>query len=126
MSLELPSVAMKQLPSRGAPERSVEGWTEFSALEWNALVNRARALIQALRVCQGDRALGDPCRNCPMGGADSGGQASSSVASCRPGFRAIEHRLAHLANQGTPSQRQQLRRTVDSLHLAYRELDREG
>lgn len=94
---------------------------EFSGLEWNALINRARSLLQALRECRGHP--GAPCEACPMVSTDANRRPERRAASCRSNFRALEQRLAHLANQVPEPERQQLRRTVDSLHLAYRQLD---
>ena len=101
------------------PEKS--GRIGFSGLEWNALINRARSLLEALRQCEGEP--GTPCAACPMAAAGSDGHPQEQAAACRSNFRALEQRLAHLANLAPEPERQQLRRTVDGLHLAYRQLD---
>lgn len=58
-----------------------------------------------------------------MAGNARDGFLGDPAAGCRSGFRHLEQRLAHLANQAPKPERTQLRRTVDSLHLAYRDLD---
>lgn len=92
----------------------------FSGLEWNALIKRARSRLQALRECQANPDA--PCLACPMAGMDADRRPERRETPCRSDFRALEQRLAHLANRAPKSERQQLRRTVDSLHLAYRQL----
>jgi hypothetical protein len=89
---------------------------EFYAVEWNALVNRARATLNALRTCTTEGGTGDICCECALAGAQS---------HCGQRFRATERRLNQLIRRVPKTRQMQLRRTVDGLELIYREL-REG
>lgn len=85
----------------------------FGDVEWNTLVNRARATLRAQRTCCARGAQPAACRRCPLGETATG---------CRHRFRTTQGRLYELARQGPPSERLQLRRTVDELELRYRQL----
>ena len=75
---------------------------EFCSLEWNMLVNRARALLEALA----DHEEPDPAEDF---------QAL---------YRKTECRLVAMIQQAPRYERHQLRRTVDSLHQRYRRIQR--
>lgn len=85
----------------------------FGDVEWNTLVNRARATLRAQRTCCAGGGSRKACGECPLGG---------SPARCRQRFRETQGRLYELARQGPRSERLQLRRTVDDLELRYRGL----
>ncbi|HKJ88125.1 MAG TPA: hypothetical protein VKA48_06420 [Gammaproteobacteria bacterium] len=91
--------------------------TEFHPLEWNMLVNRARATLKAQQRCAGAGAL---CRKCPMAGGGADRTVPPGEACCRSHFRATELRLARLVRNAPPRERRQLRRTLDTLALTYR------
>ncbi|MEF8793688.1 hypothetical protein [Thiohalorhabdus sp.] len=115
-------VTPRKLPFPGHSNRVARAGAEFSDLEWNALINRARSLLRALEACRAG-GEGFSCKVCPMAGTGSEGLPEARAAACRTHFRALERRLTHLTNQVPEPERQQLRRTVDGLHLAYRQLD---
>jgi len=118
----------KQLPNTPSPETQlppVRIPAGFSVLEWNALVNHAQAILQALRACQATGDEGQPCWNCPVATSDPEARQPDPQRTCRARFRYAHQRLAALSRQAPSSQRKQLRRTVDSLHLAYRAIDQQ-
>ena len=87
--------------------------SDFHAVEWNALVNRARATLKALDTCCAyGQATGD-CGQCIL---------ATSERDCRRRFRATERHLASLVRQVPAPKRLQLRRTLDGLELCYRGL----
>jgi len=92
--------------------------SDFHPLEWNALINRARAALRAELACQA--AAGD-CRDCPLAGADH--QPDSC---CLHRFRRTQRRLSALVRSAPPPHRHQLRRTLDALELAFRQGRQEG
>lgn len=91
----------------------------FRPMEWNALVNRARANLQAQSRCPGP---GVPCTRCPMGRLDGAEANPPSEAPCRARFRATERQLGRLLLAAPARDRLQLRRTLDGLELTYRAL----
>lgn len=86
---------------------------EFNAVEWNALVNRARATLKALDTCCAYGQASGDCGQCML---------AASERDCRRRFRATERHLASLVRQVPESQRLQLLRTLDGLELTYRGL----
>jgi len=90
---------------------------EIHAVEWNALINRARATLEAQRRCDEPTRGAAACRRCGL---------AASPAHCRQRFRATEQRLARLVRRAAAPQRHQLRRTVDGLLLAYRAIRAEA
>lgn len=86
---------------------------DFHAVEWNALVNRARATLRALDTCCAADAEQAACSQCAL---------AESQRRCRQRFRATARQLGMLARQVPEHQRLQLRRTLDSLELTYRGL----
>jgi len=95
-------------------------------LEWNALVNRAHAILRALRSCQLDGHAEGSCPACPVVGVDREDWVTSPEAACRAQFRATERRLCRLAREAPRHEQTQFLRTVDGLHLAYRQIGPEG
>ena len=93
--------------------------SRFHPMEWNSLVNRARANLQAQRTCSGP---GPQCATCPMGRKGANRATPPSDIPCRARFRATERQLWRLVHHAPGSQRFQLRRTLDGLELAYREM----
>ena len=122
MPIRLLPITSKKLPPPRTSNSVAPAGTGFAGLEWNALINRARSLLKALGQCQTGTG-GLPCRTCPMAEGGSEERPGGRMTACRSNFRALEQRLAHLARQAPEPERQQLRRTVDGLHLAYRDLD---
>ncbi|HKJ70914.1 MAG TPA: hypothetical protein VKA55_04110 [Gammaproteobacteria bacterium] len=90
---------------------------DFSIIEWNALVNRARATLTAQRACGREAGDATACPSCGL---------AESPAQCRRRFRDTERELADLARSVPGRQNLQLRRTVDGLELAYRGIREKG
>lgn len=108
----IPSVAGEPLP--------------FSLLEWNALTNRAKALLQVMDGCRQAGYDAPACGYCPVGGGYTPTAGTDPEVACRVRFRATQQQLFRLAHRVGGPERHQLQRTVASLHLAYRNIDRGG
>ena len=92
----------------------------FSPFEWNALMNRARATLQAQRCCAAQEGS-EGCVSCPLAAVPLGTPESRDLP-CRKRFRATRQRLSALVREAPPAQQAQLQRTLDGLELAYRQL----
>lgn len=117
----LPAVTLDR-PSTYVPGEN----PEFPLLEWNALTNRAKALLQALEARRQANEEDPSCGDCLAGGGGTPPHIPDSEEACRVRFRATQRQLSRLAHRVTGPERHQLQRTVASLHLAYRNLDRSG
>jgi hypothetical protein len=90
--------------------------SDFHPLEWNALINRARAALRAELACQAAAGDAGDCSNCPLAGADD-----RPGSCCLHRFRRTQRRLSALVRSAPPPHRHQLRRTLDALELAFRQ-----
>jgi hypothetical protein len=79
--------------------------SQFSHSEWNTLMSQARA------------ALREGARCAPRDGGAS--------TACSQRFRAVQRRLAALAEAAPARHKYQLRRTLDALELDYRWMGKE-
>lgn len=82
-----------QLPpsTRNQPAPSAPGDPSgFSILEWNALTNRAKAILQALRACRQAGEENPACRYCSLAGGDTerGGGSGGGMPRSIPGYSA--------------------------------------
>lgn len=92
----------------------------FHALEWNALVNRAWAILRARNGCLDHSAYGTPGHACPLAASTSPGTRSGQAACCYYRFRATLDGLSGMVWSAPTSYRHQLRRTLDRLELENR------
>jgi len=111
----------RPLPDRPAAYRR----PAFHSLEWNALVNRARASLEAQRACQAEGLPGTACERCLLGGS-APATTESGACPCRAEFRNTLRCLGRLSTQAPGRDRFQLRRTVDCLELDYQKIWSEG
>ena len=126
MSFLPPAVGKQLTRVPGEGEEKAAYAPAFHSLEWAALINRAQAVLKAIRACRAEGGPAGFCRDCPLAGARLEPDRAAHRFPCRTRFRATQQRLTELAERGPASQRRQLRRTVDSLHLAYCQTREEG
>lgn len=94
--------------------------SRFSSIEWNTMVNRARAALEAQRQCRHQPGHAAACRHCPLAGG-SGTQGAAGLP-CERAYRSAERHLRAMARHAPEAQQYQLCRTVDTLELTYRQL----
>lgn len=110
-----PGMRSQELTGR---EEAELGRKAFCRMEWNALTNRARSILEALRGCAQTGEIGTFCSECPHALPGSSGESPS----CHTRFRHTQNRLAELTRQCPASDSHQLRRVVDTLELEYRRI----
>lgn len=96
-----------------SPDQSSANERPFELI-WNALVNRAQAILRARASCREQAEL---CSDCVL---------ASSPTACRKCFRDAQVALYTLAKEAPAPHRYQLRRTVDASELAYRSTPESG
>ena len=108
-----------RLHERTGSEDADRGRQAFCRMEWNALTNRARSILEALSSCAQTGEIGTFCSECPHALPGT----SEEAPSCHARFRHTQNRLAELTRQCPASDGHQLRRVVDTLELEYRRLN---